>query len=236
MATPEFQAIASGKIARLLERGILPVVTGFQGWRRGRVATLGRGGTDTSAVALAVGIGAYRTLFVKDAEGLRTADPRLVPDSRAIREAPHTFLTALATAGAKVVHPDAARLAEHHRLPLELYTLTGSTPATVVHADVNGHDLRAVATRILDDESAEVTAVAGQSRTILTSRPISLRAVLDSAGVEIRGEQTTAQGPSYVVAGKPGRRGDSGGTRGVRAASERTGGPHSSRLMRQRCP
>ena len=182
----------------MLERGILPVVTGFQGWRRGRVATLGRGGTDTSAVALAVGIGASRALFVKDAEGLRTADPRLVPDSRAIREAPHAFLTALATAGAKVVHPDAARLAEHHGLPLELYTLTGSTPATVVHADVNGHDLRAVATRMLDDETAEVTAVAGIQDDPHVAADL-LRAVLDSAGVEIRGEQTTAQGPSYVV-------------------------------------
>ena len=159
----------------------------------------------------------------------------LVPDSRAIREAPHAFLTALATAGAKVVHPDAARLAEHHRLPLELYTLTGSTPATVVHADANGHDLRAVATRILDDETAEVTAVAGIQDDPHVAAEL-LRAVLDSAGVEIRDEQTTAQGPSYVVGASHGRRGNSGGTRGVRAATERTAGSRSSRLMRQRCP
>ncbi|MBK8004390.1 MAG: hypothetical protein IPK12_10765 [Gemmatimonadetes bacterium] len=100
------------KIRQLCEKGIIPVVTGFQGWQDGRVVTLGRGGSDTSAVALADALGASKVVFVKDAAGLRTADPKLVPDTEAIPEAPHAFLTALTRAGAKVVHAHAAALAE----------------------------------------------------------------------------------------------------------------------------
>lgn len=192
------QAIAAGRLSRLLARGILPVVTGFQGWRRSRVATLGRGGTDTSAVALAVGLGASRALFVKDADGLRTADPRLVPDSRPIREAPHAFLTALAGAGARVVHRDAARLAEQHGLPLELFALGGSSPATVVRADVNGKELRAVATQQLDQDTAEVTVVAGSPDWSGVSAE-SLREALAATGVEIRGGQSTDHGSTFLV-------------------------------------
>ncbi|MDX2122143.1 MAG: aspartate kinase, partial [Gemmatimonadota bacterium] len=93
------QRVNPRRIAQLLARGVVPVVTGFQGWRRGRVATLHRGGTDASAIAVAAALGSSRVLFVKDAEGLRTADPKLVPESRPIRHAPHHFLTALTAAG-----------------------------------------------------------------------------------------------------------------------------------------
>ena len=90
--------VATRRLERLLARGIVPVVTGFQGWQRGRVATLGRGGTDTSAVALTVALGGQSTIFVKEAHGLRTADPKLVPEADRIPAAPHAFLSALTAA------------------------------------------------------------------------------------------------------------------------------------------
>jgi len=117
----------------LLARGVVPVVTGFQGWRQGRVATLGRGGSDISAVALGVALGASVVRFVKDAPGLRTADPKLVHDTEPIREAPHSFLTALTRAGSKVLHQDAAALAERCGLPLEFWSLDGEQPESRVH-------------------------------------------------------------------------------------------------------
>ncbi len=122
---------------QLLAAGVIPVITGFQGWKRGRVATLGRGGSDISAVALGAALRASAVRFVKDAPGVRTADPKVVHDTAAIREAPHSFLTALTRAGSKVLHPDAAELAERHRLPLEFWSLDGDQAETLVHGQAS---------------------------------------------------------------------------------------------------
>lgn len=136
--------IHTERTEQLLAEGVIPVVTGFQGWRQGRVATLGRGGSDTTAVALAVALNAGAVRLVKEAAGLRTADPKIVQHTTAIREAPHRFLTALTRAGSKVVHPDAAELAERHQLRLEFWSLDGEHPETLVHAGaVSDSTLRA---------------------------------------------------------------------------------------------
>jgi len=177
---------------------VIPVITGFQGWQRGRVATLGRGGTDTSAVALAIALGGTRAVFVKDTEGLRTADPKLVPDSRRLAEVPHGFLTALTVAGARVVHPDAARLAEEHRLALEFYSLTNAAPATIVHREACADGLRAVATLVLNASDAQVTAVAARPAEAAGASD-SLRDALRSAGIDIREIRPAANGPRFIV-------------------------------------
>lgn len=182
------------RLERLLARGAIPVVTGFQGWRRGRVATLGRGGTDTSAVALGVAIGATRGIFVKDTEGLRTADPRLVPDSRPIRMAPHAFLTALAVAGARVIHPEAARLAEANGLTLEFCTIHDPTPLSTVRGDAEPDCLRAVATLVSASGAAQVTAIAGNPIEAAAAADM-LREVLLARGIE-----PGPAGPRFIVA------------------------------------
>lgn len=151
--------IAAGRLWSLLDRGIVPVVTGFQGWQRGRVATLGRGGTDTTAVALAATLGASRVVFVKDAPGLRTADPKLVPDSQPIPWAPHRFLTALTAAGARVLRAEAAQFGEWHRLTLEFHPLEGDGPLTVVADGIPGAGLRAVTLGTAVLGAVPVTAV-----------------------------------------------------------------------------
>ena len=152
--------IQAGRIRQLYERGIIPVITGFQGWQDGRVVTLGRGGSDTSAVALADALGAGQVVFVKDAAGLRTADPKLVPDTAPIHEAPHAFLTALTRAGAKVVHAHAAALTEAKGLPLEFWTLEGDEPASVVrHGVVPALPLRAAAVTPPLGETVDVTVL-----------------------------------------------------------------------------
>ena len=192
------QTVSSRRLERLLAQGIVPVVTGFQGWYRGRVATLGRGGTDTSAVALAAALGAARAIFVKDTEGLRSADPKLVPDSLALRDVPHGFLSALTLAGARVIHPDAARLAESHRLTLEFRSLDSDSPATVVRSTAPSTGLWAVATLPLNPNQAQVTAVAGrpEDASQVTDR---LRDALLAAAIEIQDIQPAANGPRFIV-------------------------------------
>jgi aspartate kinase len=192
------RAISTRRVRDLLARGVIPVITGFQGWQRGRVATLGRGGTDTSAVALAIALGGTRAVFVKDSEGLRTADPKLVPDSRPLAEVPHAFLTALTLAGARVVHPDAARLAEEHRLALEFYSLTNATPSTIVRREASPEGLRAVATLVLNASDAQVTAVAARPAEAAGARD-RLRDALGSAGINIREIRPAANGPRFIV-------------------------------------
>jgi aspartate kinase len=134
-------AVAPAPLQALLADGITPVVLGFQGWQQARVATLGRGGSDTTAVALAVALGAASCELVKDAGGLFTADPKLAPTARHLPRVPHRFLVQLAAAGAKVVHVAAAELAERHALPLRLgalgasrHTTVGGAAATPLHA------------------------------------------------------------------------------------------------------
>jgi aspartate kinase len=152
-------AVATRRLARLLERGSIPVVTGFQGWNRGRVVTLGRGATDVTAVALAVALEAGHAEFVKDAHGLRTADPKLVPQAQVIREAPHSFLTALATAGARVIHPEAAQLAERTGLTLQFHPLEDEGPLSTVSSLASRETIRAVATAPTDGVMVRLTAL-----------------------------------------------------------------------------
>lgn len=185
------------RIESLLSKGVIPVVTGFQGWQRGRVATLGRGGTDTSAVALAIALKGDRTVFVKEAHGLRTADPKLVPDASRIDEAPHRFLSALTAAGAKVIQAEAAKLAESHGLRLEFWSLDEDVADSVVHHNANPVGLRAVAT-CSDAEEGRVTVLAGQAADLVHETDL-LRAALHTAGVIEREIQPAANGLRFVV-------------------------------------
>lgn len=139
--------VQPGRILKLLQRGITPVVAGFQGWHRGRVTTLGRGGSDTTAVALAAALGSARCELVKQAGGLLTADPKLVPEARHIPRASHRFLTALAAAGAKVISYRGAGLAECEGVALRFTSLEGDITRSEVSAGAEDSRNVAVASR-----------------------------------------------------------------------------------------
>jgi aspartate kinase len=109
-------------VRRLLAAGTVPVVAGFQGVRDdGETVTLGRGGSDTSAVALAAALGAAECHVVMDVAAVHDRDPRLHPDARPIREIDPLALLVLAEGGARVIHPTAARLALERGVPLRIY-------------------------------------------------------------------------------------------------------------------
>jgi aspartokinase len=125
--------LRSDRLRRLLARDVTPVVTGFQGWHRGRITTLGRGGSDITAVALAAALSAEACELIKDPGALHTADPRLVPEARPLRRATHGFVTALALAGARVIHHAAAARAERDGVPLRFTSLhADGEPSTIV--------------------------------------------------------------------------------------------------------
>jgi len=119
-----------GRIARvdpaplraLLDAGVVPVVSGFQGARvDGETLTLGRGASDLSAVAIAAALGPAECHIVTDVAGVFDRDPRHDAGARFFPALTHGELLRLAVDGAKVVHPEAAREARRSRVPLRIY-------------------------------------------------------------------------------------------------------------------
>ena len=101
---------ASQRLRPLLDQGIVPIVTGFIGATvEGVPTTLGRGGSDYSATILGAALGAQETVIWTDVDGVKTADPRLVPEAQTIPEISYNEAAELAYFGAKVLHPNTLR-------------------------------------------------------------------------------------------------------------------------------
>ena len=111
--------IETGPLGEALGRGEVAVVPGFQGLSpQGRVTTLGRGGSDTSAVALAAALRADECRIYTDVEGVYTTDPRIVPRARKLTRIAYEEMLELASVGAKVLHTRSVELAMKERVPL----------------------------------------------------------------------------------------------------------------------
>ncbi len=117
----------------VIAEGAVPVVAGFQGSTpSGELATLGRGGSDTSAAAIGAALGAQFVDIFTDVDGVKTADPRVVPEARTITELDYDELFQLAEAGAKVVHPRAVEIARQARVPLRVRSTFADDHGTLV--------------------------------------------------------------------------------------------------------
>jgi aspartate kinase len=129
----EVRRVLPRRVRAAMAEGLVPVVAGFQGiGAHGELTTLGRGGTDLSAVVLAVALRAARCELFKDVGGVMEADPHLVPAARLLAEVDALQLELLAELGAEVVHPVAVRRARRGRLWLLVRALDGSAPQTTV--------------------------------------------------------------------------------------------------------
>ena len=113
--------IKTDRINKQLQQGQVVVVAGFQGITNSEdleITTLGRGGSDTSAVALAVAIGADCCEIYTDVPGILTTDPRIVPSAKLMEEITSDEMLELASLGAKVLHPRAVEIARNFGMPL----------------------------------------------------------------------------------------------------------------------
>lgn len=129
----EVRRVLSRPLRAALAEGLVPVVAGFQGvGTHGELTTLGRGGTDLSAVVLAVALRAVRCELFKDVGGVLEADPQLVPGARFLPAVDALQLELLAELGAEVVHPVAVRRARRGRLSLVVRALDDDAPQTIV--------------------------------------------------------------------------------------------------------
>jgi aspartate kinase len=137
----EVRRVLPSRLRAALADGVVPVVAGFQGiGSHGELTTLGRGGTDLSAVVLAVALRAERCELFKDVGGVMEADPRLVPAARLLPVVDALQLELLAELGAEIVHPVAVRRARRGRLPLEVRSLDASAARSTVRPVRRGNE------------------------------------------------------------------------------------------------
>lgn len=154
------RSVEARRVEEELERGNVVVVSGFQGITDSMdITTLGRGGSDTTAVALGVRLGARRVEIYTDVEGVYTADPQLVPEARKITDIGYEEMLEMASYGARVMHPRAVELGWVFGLPILVASSFNSSPGTLIHQGVN-MEVRNKATAIVHDTNvAKVTLV-----------------------------------------------------------------------------
>jgi aspartate kinase len=113
--------INTDRVRRHLDEGFIVVAAGFQGATpEGDTTTLGRGGSDTTAVALSAALGASACDIFTDVSGVYTADPNIVPTARLLKQVSYEEMLEMARVGAQVLHPRAVELARKHRIPVRV--------------------------------------------------------------------------------------------------------------------
>jgi aspartate kinase len=176
-------AVEPERVRRELAAGRTVVVAGFQGASGEEVATLGRGGSDTSAVALAIAIGARQCEIYTDVDGVYTADPRLVPEARQLREISFEEMLEMAHQGAKVLQTRSVELAWVHGVEVVVRHAAGTGPGTTIR-EVPMEARQKVRGIATDDGMAKVTLLGLPDRPGIAA---AVFAPLAEAGIAVDG-------------------------------------------------
>lgn len=130
------ESIETSRLQADLTAGRIPVVAGFQGVSdRGDITTIGRGGSDTTAVALAVALRADECQILTDVDGVFTTDPRMVPEARCLPRLSFEEMLELAGQGSKVLHLRAVEFAKKYNMPLRVASAFHSSAGTLICAE-----------------------------------------------------------------------------------------------------
>jgi aspartate kinase len=136
------ESVESALLDEALSSGTVAVIPGFQGVSGdGRLATLGRGGSDTSAVAIAAGVKADRCDIYTDVDGVYTTDPRIVPKARKLDQVTFEEMLELAGVGAKVLQVRSVGVAMRENLPLRVLSAFEDRPGTDIVAGLSGDQM-----------------------------------------------------------------------------------------------
>ncbi len=154
------EAIETAGVLGAMAQGQVAVVPGFQGVSgEGRVTTLGRGGSDTSAVALAAALKADRCDIYTDVDGVYTTDPRIVPRARKLARITYEEMLELASVGAKVLQTRSVELAMKEKVRLQVLSSFADTPGTLVVDEDEDMERELIAGVAYDKNEAKVTLV-----------------------------------------------------------------------------
>ena len=158
--------VTPGRISGALDDGAIPIVAGFQGVSAGSkdITTLGRGGSDTTAVALAAALAADLCEIYTDVDGIFTADPRIVPTAKRIPRISYQEMLEMAACGAKVLHLRCVEYAKHYGMPIHVRSSFSRREGTWVLDETNREDDRMdqpIITGVAHDRSEATITVSG---------------------------------------------------------------------------
>jgi aspartate kinase len=153
-------SIETDRIQKELDAGKIVIVCGFQGVDSDLdITTLGRGGSDTSAVALATCFNADLCEIYTDVEGVYTADPRIVPEARKLARISYDELLELASLGAQIMHTRAVEFGKKYGVPMRIRSSFGDDPGTLVTKEVASMEKVVVSGVSLNEKEAKITIV-----------------------------------------------------------------------------
>ena len=172
------------RIHKELKEGKIVIVAGFQGiCEEMDITTLGRGGSDTTGVALAVGLGADMCEIYSDVDGIYTTDPRIEPNARKLKEIGYEEMLELATYGARIMHNRAVELGKVYNMPILVASSTRDVPGTLIHGGTEMVEQRNKVSGIAHDSDVAKVTVRG-----VPDRPgiaASLFGPLSDAGISV---------------------------------------------------
>ncbi|WP_195695840.1 aspartate kinase [Priestia megaterium] len=186
------QHIETTRIQSQLDRGRIVVVAGFQGCSEdGSITTLGRGGSDTTAVALAAALKAAKCDIYTDVTGVFTTDPRYVEDARKLHSISYDEMLELANLGAGVLHPRAVEFAKNYQVPLEVRSSLENENGTIVEEEVSMEQNLVVRGIAFEDNISRVT-IEGLNNELQTLSTIFTALAKEQLNVDIIIQNVTA--------------------------------------------
>ncbi len=167
----KIQNISPKKVHALLDAGNVVIVAGFQGeTSEGQVTTLGRGGSDLTAIALAAALKAELCEIYTDVDGVYTADPRIVPNARKLAEISYDEMLELASLGAKVMQSRSVEFAKKFKVVFAVRSSLNDNPGTIVKEETKNMEDVVIRGVALDKNQAKVTLVSVPDRPGVASR------------------------------------------------------------------
>ena len=183
-------AIEPVRVREEVERGRVVIVAGFQGLTEDLdVATIGRGGSDTTAVAFAAALGASCEIYT-DVDGVYTADPRVVPRARKLKDITYEEMLELASKGARVMAPRAVELGSVYNIPILVASSFQDGPGTLIHGGIDMEGFNRVRGIAHDADVAKITirgvpdrpGVAAEIFTPLAGAHLSVDTIVQNVG------------------------------------------------------
>ena len=167
----KIQNITPKKVHEMLDAGNVVIVAGFQGQTaKGQITTLGRGGSDLTAIALAAALKADLCQIYTDVDGVYTSDPRVVPNAKKINEVAFEEMLELASLGAKVMQARSVEFAQKFKVVFEVRSSLNNNPGTIVKAETKSMEDVVVRGVSLDKNQAKVTLVAVPDKPGMAAR------------------------------------------------------------------
>lgn len=169
--------ISPKEVHRLLDDGHIVIVAGFQGGAEdGRITTLGRGGSDLTAIAMAAAIKADLCQIYTDVDGVFTCDPRIVPDARKIPVISYEEMLEMASSGSKVMQSRSVEFANKFGVPFEVRNSMNTNPGTLVTQETTNMEAVVIRGISLERDQAKITI------TDLPDKPGFAARVFDTIG------------------------------------------------------